>query len=51
MNLGALRLLKLGGILITSSWFYNLPESKFLEIVKNSTWDEKVEVRILERSG
>ncbi len=50
MNLGVSHPLKLGEILTTSSGSYNLFESKFLEIGKNSTWDEKVEVRIIEKS-
>ena len=51
LNLRALRLLRPGGILITSSCSYNLSESKFLEILKDSAQDAKAEARIIEKRG
>jgi 23S rRNA (cytosine1962-C5)-methyltransferase len=51
LNLKAIRLLKQGGILITSSCSYNLSESKFLEILKESARDAKADMRIIERRG
>lgn len=51
VNLRALRLLSPGGILITSSCSYNLPESKFLEILKDCARDAGTILRILEKRG
>jgi len=51
LNRRAIRLLKPGGILVTSSCSYNLYESKFLEILKDSARDAKAEMRILEKRG
>ena len=51
LNLRALRLLKPGGILITSSCSYNLSESKFLEILQDSARDAKADIRVIEKRG
>ena len=51
LNLRAIRLLKLGGILITSSCSYNLSELKFLEILKECGRDAGASLRIVERRG
>jgi len=51
LNLKAIRLLKPGGVLVTSSCSYNLSESRFLEILKESARDVKADLRILEKRG
>ncbi len=51
LNLRALRLLKPGGILVTSSCSYNLSEAKFLDILKESSRDARADVRIIEKRG
>jgi len=51
LNLRAIRLLKPGGILITSSCSYNLSESKFLEILRECEKDLGCTLRIAERRG
>jgi 23S rRNA (cytosine1962-C5)-methyltransferase len=49
LNLKAIRLLKPGAVLVTSSCSYNLSESKFLEILKEAARDAKADLRILEK--
>jgi 23S rRNA (cytosine1962-C5)-methyltransferase len=49
LNLRALRLLKPGGILVTSSCSYNLSESDFLDILKECMKDSGNMVRIIEK--
>ena len=49
LNLRALRLLKPGGILVTSSCSYNLSESGFLDILKECMRDSGDTVRIIEK--
>jgi len=49
LNLKAIRLLKPGGVLVTSSCSYNLSESRFLEILQDSARDAKADLRILEK--
>jgi 23S rRNA (cytosine1962-C5)-methyltransferase len=51
LNLRAIRLLKPGGVLVTSSCSYNLSESKFLEILRESEKDLGCTLRIIERRG
>ncbi len=51
LNLRALRLLNPGGILVTSSCSYNLSESRFIEILKESARDARADVRIIEKRG
>jgi len=51
LNLRALRLLNPGGVLVTSSCSYNLSESRFIEILKESARDARADVRIIERRG
>jgi len=51
LNLRAIRLLNLDGILITSSCSYNLSESKFLEILKECAKDAGAILRLIERRG
>jgi len=51
LNLRALRLLNPEGILVTSSCSYNLSESRFIEILKESAGDAKADVRIIEKRG
>jgi 23S rRNA (cytosine1962-C5)-methyltransferase len=51
LNVRAIRLLKPGGILITSSCSYNLSESKFLEILRECEKDSGATLRIIERRG
>jgi 23S rRNA (cytosine1962-C5)-methyltransferase len=51
LNLRAIRLLRPGGILVTSSCSYNLSEPRFLEILKESARDVRAEVRIIEKRG
>jgi 23S rRNA (cytosine1962-C5)-methyltransferase len=51
LNLRAIRLLRPGGILITSSCSYNLSESRFLDILKDSARDAKADMRIIEKRG
>jgi 23S rRNA (cytosine1962-C5)-methyltransferase len=51
LNLRAIRLLKPGGILMTSSCSYNLPESKFLDILRDCARDAKANLRIVEKRG
>ena len=49
LNLRAIRLLKPGGILVTSSCSYNLSESKFMEILRDCEKAAGVTLRIVER--
>ncbi len=49
LNLRALQLLNPGGILVTSSCSYNLSESRFLEILRESARDAKATLRIIEK--
>ncbi len=51
LNLRAIRLLKPGGILVTSSCSYNLSELKFLEILRECAKDSGATLRIIERRG
>jgi len=51
LNLRAIRLLKRGGILVTSSCSYNLSEAKFLEILKECERDCGATLRIIEKRG
>jgi 23S rRNA (cytosine1962-C5)-methyltransferase len=51
LNLRAIRLLKPGGILVTSSCSYNLSESKFLEILRECEKDSGCTLRIIEKRG
>jgi len=51
LNRRAIRLLKPGGILVTSSCSYNLSESKFLEILRDCGKDLGCTLRIIERRG
>ena len=51
LNLRAIRLLKPGGILVTSSCSYNLSESKFLDILKECERDSGATLRIVEKRG
>jgi len=51
LNLRAIRLLRPGGNLITSSCSYNLSESRFLDILKDSARDAKADMRIIEKRG
>ena len=51
LNLRAIRLLRPGGILVTSSCSYNLSESIFLDILKDSARDAKADMRIIEKRG
>ncbi len=51
LNLRAIRLLRPGGILVTSSCSYNLSESKFVEILKECERDAGAALRIIERRG
>jgi len=48
LNLRAIRLLKPGGILVTSSCSYNLSESKFMEILRDCEKAAGVTLRIVE---
>jgi len=49
LNLRAVRLLKPGGILVTSSCSYNLSELKFLDILRECERDSGATLRIIER--
>jgi 23S rRNA (cytosine1962-C5)-methyltransferase len=49
LNLRALRLLKPGGILVTSSCSYNLSESGFLDILKECIKDSGDIIRMIEK--
>jgi 23S rRNA (cytosine1962-C5)-methyltransferase len=49
LNLRAIRLLKPGGILITSSCSYNLSEAKFLDILRECAQDAEAKIRIIAR--
>jgi 23S rRNA (cytosine1962-C5)-methyltransferase len=51
LNQRAIRLLKPGGILVTSSCSDNLSESKFLEILRECEKDLGCTLRIIERRG
>ncbi len=51
LNLRAIRLLRPGGILVTSSCSYNLSESRFIEVLKESARDAKADMRIIEKRG
>ena len=51
LNLRALRLLKPGGILITSSCSYNLSEVRFLEILRDCSKDAGAQLRLIARRG
>lgn len=50
LNLRAMRLLNPGGILITASCSYNLAESKFIEILKDSAKDSGSTWRFIARN-
>lgn len=49
LNLRALRMLKEGGILITSSCSHHLSESNFVELLQEAAMDARRKVQILER--
>lgn len=49
LNLRALRLLKPGGILVTSSCSYNLSENRFLEILRECALEAGATLRLLEK--
>lgn len=51
LNLRALRILKPGGILITSSCSYNLSEARFQEILKDCARDAGSALRLFEKRG
>jgi 23S rRNA (cytosine1962-C5)-methyltransferase len=51
LNSRAFRLLRSGGILVTSSCSYNLSESKFLDLLKESERDSGATLRIIEKRG
>ena len=51
INLRSLKLLRKGGILVTCSCSYHLPESLFGEILWEAAVDLKAEVRVIERRG
>jgi 23S rRNA (cytosine1962-C5)-methyltransferase len=51
LNLKAIRLLKPGGILVTSSCSYNLSEARFRDILQESARDAKADLRIIEKRG
>ncbi len=51
LNLRAIRLLKTGGVLVTSSCSYNLSESRFLDILKECERDSGATLRIIEKRG
>jgi 23S rRNA (cytosine1962-C5)-methyltransferase len=51
LNLRAMRLLNPGGVLVASSCSYNLSESRFIEILKESAGDAKADLRIIEKRG
>lgn len=51
VNLRALHLLTSGGILITSSCSYNLPEGKFIEIIKDAAGDAGAVLRVIAKKG
>jgi 23S rRNA (cytosine1962-C5)-methyltransferase len=51
INLRALKLLRKGGILVTCSCSYHLPESAFGEILWEAAVDVRAEVRVIERRG
>ncbi len=51
LNLRAIRLLKKGGVLITSSCSYNLSEARFMEILRECERDAGATLRLIERRG
>jgi len=51
LNLRAIRLLKPGGVLVTSSCSYNLSESKFLDLLKECARDARADLWIMEKQG
>jgi 23S rRNA (cytosine1962-C5)-methyltransferase len=51
LNSRALRLLRPGGILVTSSCSYNLSESNFLDLLKECAKDSGATLRIREKRG
>jgi 23S rRNA (cytosine1962-C5)-methyltransferase len=51
INLRALKLLRPGGILVTSSCSYHLSESDFIRVIQQAAWDAGRMVRILEVRG
>jgi 23S rRNA (cytosine1962-C5)-methyltransferase len=51
INLRSLRLLRPGGILVTCSCSYHLPESRFGEIVWEAAVDAAKRLRVIERRG
>ncbi len=51
LNLRAIRLLKPGGILVTSSCSYNLSESKLIDILRECERDSGTTLRIIEKRG
>ena len=51
MNLRAIQVLKPGGILVTSSCSYHMPEEAFEELVLDAANDAGRRVQLLERRG
>jgi 23S rRNA (cytosine1962-C5)-methyltransferase len=51
LNLRAIRLLKPGGFLVTSSCSFNLSETGFLDILKDCAKDARAALRIVEKRG
>jgi 23S rRNA (cytosine1962-C5)-methyltransferase len=51
LNLRAIRLLKPGGILVTSSCSFNLSEARFLDILRDCARDARAVLRIVEKRG
>jgi 23S rRNA (cytosine1962-C5)-methyltransferase len=51
LNLRAIRLLKPGGVLVTSSCSYNLSESGFIDILRECERDSGAALRIIEKRG
>jgi 23S rRNA (cytosine1962-C5)-methyltransferase len=49
INLRALRLLTAGGILVTSSCSYHVPEALFAEIVYDAAADARVDLSVVEK--
>jgi 23S rRNA (cytosine1962-C5)-methyltransferase len=48
INLRALKILKPGGFLITSSCSHHVDEDLFWEIIESSAWDAHVTLRVIE---
>jgi len=51
LNLRGIRLLKPGGILVTSSCSFNLSEPRFLDILRDCAKDARASLRIVEKRG